>query len=587
MLAQRCFDLINIPSPPFNICNLESSYMLDEDIPNLPKKLEQHITRELLYACRYWGAHFQLSKGPHALHLALHSFLSTRLLLWMEIMNLNLDLFSLGASMLYRLKSLAGNQGYDAELRELTKDAYDFVNTYTSSPASHSTPHIYISTLAFWPKQKPLSKYYSGRILCPVEPPDQTAGKSNSSTPPFIYGFEDSIRCTSFSPDSARVACGFDDGTVRTSCAYTGEMMVVLSGGHNKTVHSVMYASDGGRLVSGSEDGTVIIWDVDLDQMIGESLRGHTGPVYSVSYSPTNDSVASGSADSTIRIWDIQSSPVASKCLEGHTGPVFAIAHSPGGEFVVSGSSDRTIRIWNIDTCQTIGESLYGHTEPICSITYSADGESIISGAVDGTIYIWDAQSGQMLAAPFVQHADAIFSTILLPGGRKFISRLDDDTIGVWDVSKKVAAPADDDYTYLHSLGDEAEQRRDAPLVRRVAYPRFDNALGLGFCSAFDDEGWLVAGSSRLVWVPPNIRDFLWHPQGEVIVSDQLFSNMSVGDKWQQCYQPALQRSNSTTRPPVTLCDTHNLWSIQGLKVVFFDKNGRRKHKKQGEGFRH
>ncbi|KAG8724104.1 hypothetical protein FRC09_000317 [Ceratobasidium sp. 395] len=87
-MAQQCFYLIKVPNPPFNICNLESSYLLDEEVPDLDQRICKAISQALLYACRYWAAHLGLGDHSHDLLALLYEFLSERLLLWMEVMSL-------------------------------------------------------------------------------------------------------------------------------------------------------------------------------------------------------------------------------------------------------------------------------------------------------------------------------------------------------------------------------------------------------------------------------------------------------------------------------------------------------------------
>jgi hypothetical protein len=43
----------------FNMCNLESSYQLNSDIPDLAQKIKQSISPALSYSCRYWASHVQ------------------------------------------------------------------------------------------------------------------------------------------------------------------------------------------------------------------------------------------------------------------------------------------------------------------------------------------------------------------------------------------------------------------------------------------------------------------------------------------------------------------------------------------------
>jgi hypothetical protein len=87
-LALLCFDSIGDTKPQFNVCRLESSYVPDEHVVNLKERVDQVIPAELFYACRYWAAHLNASDGSPALIKRLEEFLSIRLLLWIEVLNL-------------------------------------------------------------------------------------------------------------------------------------------------------------------------------------------------------------------------------------------------------------------------------------------------------------------------------------------------------------------------------------------------------------------------------------------------------------------------------------------------------------------
>ncbi|KAG9122042.1 hypothetical protein FRC07_001733, partial [Ceratobasidium sp. 392] len=87
-LSRLCFDQISMPKRTFNILDLESSFVLDTDVPDFRARVKKAISGELLYACRYWGAHMRMANYGHELVKTLLEFLSERLLLWMEVMNL-------------------------------------------------------------------------------------------------------------------------------------------------------------------------------------------------------------------------------------------------------------------------------------------------------------------------------------------------------------------------------------------------------------------------------------------------------------------------------------------------------------------
>ena len=86
----------------FNICELESSFVLDENVSGLTAKVDKAVTAELLYACRHWGAHLEFAEGLNGVDSTLEGFLSKRLLFWMEVLNLRQSIGA-GAQMLTKV----------------------------------------------------------------------------------------------------------------------------------------------------------------------------------------------------------------------------------------------------------------------------------------------------------------------------------------------------------------------------------------------------------------------------------------------------------------------------------------------------
>lgn len=87
LLTRHCFDIMKTQLR-FNICSLESSFVLDKEVDDLEGRIENAISSSLSYACRYWGNHLKLSVYTDALCIMLSDFLSIRLLFWMEVLNL-------------------------------------------------------------------------------------------------------------------------------------------------------------------------------------------------------------------------------------------------------------------------------------------------------------------------------------------------------------------------------------------------------------------------------------------------------------------------------------------------------------------
>ena len=76
----------------FNICSLKTSHLRNDDVVDLADRIQRSIPSHLSYACRFWAHHLRdTDKKEHdhdGLLNAIHNFLYTRLLYWLEVMSL-------------------------------------------------------------------------------------------------------------------------------------------------------------------------------------------------------------------------------------------------------------------------------------------------------------------------------------------------------------------------------------------------------------------------------------------------------------------------------------------------------------------
>jgi len=88
-LAHLCFNVM-ASKLRFNICNLPSSFLLDSEVPDLKRQVEENISDVLEYSCRYWAQHLtraMVDKG-RSFQDCISEFLTLRILFWIETMNL-------------------------------------------------------------------------------------------------------------------------------------------------------------------------------------------------------------------------------------------------------------------------------------------------------------------------------------------------------------------------------------------------------------------------------------------------------------------------------------------------------------------
>ncbi|QRV81749.1 Notchless protein [Ceratobasidium sp. AG-Ba] len=462
--ARACLDVISGVDPPFNICNLRSSYLFDNEVPGLPEAIESRIPRHLFYACRYWFSHLVVVQNPgDDLECRVEDFLSMRLLIWMEIMNLKNHKYT-SASVLHELDVWTRKRPGMKGLHRLSQDAWRFATEFVHSPSSESTPHIYVSALALWPQQREVAKVYQPKIKGLVKA-SGTAMDQRMRAPVASWKVDSAVWCVGYSPDGTRLVSGHNDGSILVWNAYSGERIRLPIARHETRVWAVSYSPDGTRIASGSEDHTIQISAADTGMTCGPSLTGHPGWVYSIAFSPDGRYLASGSGDRTIRIWNVCSHNQHLTITTDHDGYVICVAYSPDGTLVASGSDDGTIRIWNVESGEMNGIVLRGHEERVWSVIYSLDGTRLFSCSDDRTLRTWDAKTqmqvgdpltghtdwirclvqsrdGKLLAVigePLKGHRDWVRAGAFSPDGQYIASGSEDHIICIWDVNSTSA----------------------------------------------------------------------------------------------------------------------------------------------------
>ncbi|KAG8742369.1 hypothetical protein FRC10_001591 [Ceratobasidium sp. 414] len=371
LLVHACLRLIGAASPPFNICNLESSYLLDQEVVDIDERVNEAISQGLWYASQHWGNHLEMVAPSNEILTTLRGFLSKRLLLWIEIMNLK-DQMLEAAKLLHGVYMWLREADCPMETRDLVLDAWMFAEVFSSNAASKSTPHIYVSALGFWPADWPVSTHYMSMLRSVVKGRWLMVARRGEIS----FVLDCPLARTVHSPEHFEVVAGRAGSNPYRWHVGTGQHLGGLFNGGIWWIESFGYSPDGAYIASGSKDKTVQIWNTQTGQSVGQPLKGHTDLIQSVAYSPDSAYIASGSLDKTIQIWD------------AHTGQ--PVGQPTQCAYIASGSDNKTVQIWDAHTGQTVGQPLNGHTQSIWSVAYSPDGAYIASGSLDKTIWIWN-----------------------------------------------------------------------------------------------------------------------------------------------------------------------------------------------------
>ncbi|CAE6345640.1 unnamed protein product [Rhizoctonia solani] len=478
-IAQYCFSILREIRPQFNICGLQSSYVPDSEVAGLEVRVQNSIPINLLYVAQHWAKHLESTTMSTGLLEEVEDFLSARLLLWMEIMNLNRCAHSMPEAIQrvndwVRSVAICSNS---SSLQALIDDAYRFTTRFAYSEVSNITPHIYVSMLPFWPESSPISRCYHSRIFGKIGLEGTAIGRRQYvlfST----WSFAFAARSPIYSPNGTEIAVGVGNDVLLLN-ASTGQMVCPPFRGHSDTVLSIRFSNDASHIISASLDKTVRSWKIQSGGTVRGLLVGHIAPASCIAISPDGASIASGSVDGSILLWDLRSGGrvyaftghpltvteihytpngrfiitcgwheimvrnagdgrvLKTLCLDG-TDDIFTfVGISPDGMRIASTSTGNSIYVWSVETGNlSLGPLRVADGGSwFTSISFSPDGTSLISGSRDGTLCIWDAQSGNLLVGPLEGHTDSVTLATFSPSGAFIVSGSNDKTLRLWDVN--------------------------------------------------------------------------------------------------------------------------------------------------------
>ncbi|KAJ4488956.1 hypothetical protein C8J55DRAFT_594033 [Lentinula edodes] len=304
----------------FNICDLPSSFMKDDDVPGFKDKVCQKIPETLNYCSQFWTDHFEIGQTDQ-LFQKVQEILIEKGIYWLEAMSL-LESLPRCSKMLDAILKTRSNNVDHSTVERIVSYLQNLIRQFINGDIYGMTPHLYLSIMPFWENDvgcKPQIQRGIKLINRVIDWLPETTVTVNVSA---------RVKSVHYSPIGDKIGTGCDDHTVRIWDARTGAQIGVPLQGHDGLVTSVAFSPDGTRIVSGSGDLTLRIWDARTGAQIGEPLQGHDDWVTSVAFSPDGTRIVSGSDDNTVRIWDARTAAQIGVPLQGHDGLVTSVAES-------------------------------------------------------------------------------------------------------------------------------------------------------------------------------------------------------------------------------------------------------------------
>ncbi|KAH8744334.1 WD domain-containing protein [Hyaloscypha finlandica] len=129
MIAVSCLELmLRKGSLREDCCNLKEPGVARSDVGR--QVVDEHLSPEVQYACRYWVYHVEKSNSQFSNGQAVLDFLQEHLLHWFEALSW-MDRISEGVTMIITLRSLF-NTPQNSKLTDFLYDAYRFLLSYCS-----------------------------------------------------------------------------------------------------------------------------------------------------------------------------------------------------------------------------------------------------------------------------------------------------------------------------------------------------------------------------------------------------------------------------------------------------------------------
>ncbi|KAL5480301.1 hypothetical protein ACEPAI_1571 [Sanghuangporus weigelae] len=529
LIVEQCFSVMEVMLH-FNMCNLETSFVRNDDVPDLTNRVEVCIPSHLEYACIHWVHHLcDVSYSPYLLD-KLSDFAYKRLVFWFEVLSL-VEMFGRVASRSL-LQAVMWIESTGIDVISFLQDASELATIF-AMPIMESTPHIYVTMIPFSMDESMVSAHYSTQMSSMVEF-HPIGSKRPLKYMRVLEGHKGGVRSVAVSSNGRLIASASCDRTIKVWDLHSGEEIMTLADNSQsvsffpdgRRLASVSYVRDGGlriwdvqtavspdgtRIASGHSDGTIILWDMSGGTEL-KRFAGDKNGVFSIAFSPDGSLLASGSSVDSTRIWEIDSGEPTFRTLTIIGARTLArvrdryvlsinrcylVSFTPDGKYIVS-SCLKQFRIHEVES----GSAAFVFDGFRALSCFSCGTRAVVDCRAGNGFSVMDLTNGMEVSGPF-EGTGRINSVAITPDGQHIISSSSDETVRIWDT----AAAKGGSKTFMgHKNICNVTISDDGSLVASGSYDStiiWDAQTG-GVISGFLDTGYVrcmafSSDNSRLV----------------------------------------------------------------------------------------
>ncbi|KAG8824416.1 hypothetical protein FRC19_001824 [Serendipita sp. 401] len=425
----------------------KSAIPTNTHIENVNDLVEQNTTVALKYASSYWARHAAASILESDVQEKVMTFLSTKLLNWLELMSFRgcVGQCIQGLAQLQTAVAMIENR---SDLKQnAVSNSYQFA-LQNQSLMTEAALHLYTTPLAFLPKESFISERYqrAHKVLIPVV---TSAASTKWSAHTVLTGHTGHIEQVAFALNYTRVVSRDTDNTLSLWDIESGSLIGKQSAGSVKgkqvAIKHFTVSPDGEEVAFVTKSNNIYVLSAITGALSGEPIDASAEEILHITFCPNRRRIITSSISSTmfnvLRLWDLEAQTTVGNPMRLDV-PTTCMCLSPDGTMLVSVSiyghcpGKGLVIAWSLEDYSQVVSYTMSRVGYMKCIRFCPDGSYFATWTRDGTIHLRLGHTGErMLELCSTRTNDPVDDVVISPSGRHIASyNFGGSTVYLWEV---------------------------------------------------------------------------------------------------------------------------------------------------------